>query len=571
MTDVAQEPKPQPKTVKFGDYELTGKIGQGGIAEIFKARQESLDRDVAIKVLNPKLTKDDDIVRRFERESIVIAKLNHPNIVHVIDKGMAAGRYYFVMEYVNGTSLREVIKSDRIPLKAKFEMLVQVCKALDYAHKNGVIHRDIKPTNILVDRQGNAMVADFGNAQIVGTGDSEMTSADIIMGTMAYMSPEQKISSTNVDQTTDIYAIGVIVYEMLVGKKPLGRFKLPSESDNEIDKRWDGVIQKCLAQDARDRYQTAVELKDAILEIIATSAQPVEHEEFTQDDSDSFLGKCRHLDTISESRFGSTLLVEHRVNKRLYIIRKHGRGEGGKREAMVLSKLKHQNIIDIYGAGGDLRSTVIISAYAQGGSLVDRLARKYTWEKAMGIITQVMAGLSFAHKNNIVHGNMRPSNILFDSDEVVKLTDFAMPAHYEAVKGKKNWYAAPERKKSKLADLYAVGVILHQMLTGMLPGYDSGSNLILGELKKTAPPDIQRMLSKLLAIRVSHRYQNAEQFLLEYDEFEKSRNEVSPRPAPKNVEPAPAQKRIPVVLYPGLAVGIIILTLIILWAAGVFG
>jgi len=250
----------QSKQVKIGDYILTGKIGQGGIAEIYRARQASLNRDVAIKILFSKLSSDPELVRRFQRESMVIARLNHPNIVHVIDKGKAGNRYYFVMEYVDGTSLREVIESTRIPLKTKLEMVAQVCKALDYAHKNGVIHRDIKPANILIDRQGNPRVADFGIAQIVGTPDSEMTSSDVIMGTLSYMSPEQKVSSTNVDHTTDIYAMGVIIYEILVSKKPLGRFKLPSEVNKQIDPVFDEIVQRCLAQDAKDRFQSAVEL-----------------------------------------------------------------------------------------------------------------------------------------------------------------------------------------------------------------------------------------------------------------------------------------------------------------------
>jgi len=196
MTQIAE----QKKQVKIGDYVLTGKIGQGGIAEIFRACQESLGRDVAIKILFPKFCNDPEILRRFERESVVIARLNHPNIVHVIDKGKAGNRYYFVMEYVDGTSLREVIDSPNIPLRTKLDMIAQMCKALDYAHKNGVIHRDIKPANILIDRQGNPRVADFGIAQIVGTPEGEMTSSDVIMGTFANHSTSGRPQG---DQTID--------------------------------------------------------------------------------------------------------------------------------------------------------------------------------------------------------------------------------------------------------------------------------------------------------------------------------------------------------------------------------
>ncbi len=310
MSDAVKEHK----EIKIGEYLLTGKIGQGGAAEIYKARQESLDRDVAIKILSSNFSDDPEIVRRFERESKVIAKLHHPNIVNVIDRGTTGGRYYFIMSYIDGTSLREVIDSKKISMKVKMEMIVQVCKALDYAHNNGVIHRDIKPGNVLIDRQGNALVADFGIAQIVGIPETEMTSSDMIMGTLAYMSPEQKLSSTNIDQTTDIYAVGIMIYEILVGKKPLGRFKLPSEIISTIPKKYDALISKCLASEAKDRYQRAVELKDAILEIITNGSSGVASE-MTIMGSDSFLGKCRHLDTIKETRYSTTMLVENRVTK----------------------------------------------------------------------------------------------------------------------------------------------------------------------------------------------------------------------------------------------------------------
>ncbi|MDH4157922.1 MAG: protein kinase [candidate division Zixibacteria bacterium] len=560
----------QKRQVKIGDYLITGKIGQGGIAEIYKGRQESLNRDVAIKILSSQLTSEPDIVKRFERESMVIARLSHPNIVHVIDKGVAGGRYYFVMDYVDGTSLRQVIDSPQIPLKTKLDMIVQVCKALDYAHKNGVIHRDIKPPNVLIDREGNALVADFGIAQMVSTPESEMTSSDVIMGTLAYMSPEQKQSSTNVDQTTDIYAVGVMLYEILLNKKPLGHFKLPSEVDKTISTKFDNIILKCLAQEAKDRYQTAVELKDAILEALGEDQNGAAKSDFSVSGTDSFQGKCRYLDTIKETRFSSTVLVENRVTKKLFVIKKHQHGEAGRKEASILKSLKHENIINIHGSGGDRKTTVIISEYAPGGSLADRMVRRYDWEKAMGIILAVASGLAFAHKNNIVHGNLRPSNILFDAEEAVKICDFGLTGHYDAA-GKKNWYAAPERKRSKQGDIYALGVILHQMLTNRNPSYDSGSSLIIdGSMKATVSEDICRMLSKLLAIRAGLRYKSFDEFLADWDDFDQRRRAAAARKIEPEALPETDRAAMPLWAYAVVALLIIVGVLAGMYFGGLF-
>jgi len=560
---------PEKKKVRIGNYVVTGKIGQGGIAEIYRGHQESLGRDVAIKILFTKLSNDPEIVRRFERESMVIARLNHPNIVHVIDKGIAGGRYYFVMEYVDGTSLREVIDSNSITTKTKLEMIAQSCKGLDYAHRNGVIHRDIKPANILVDKSGNPQIADFGIAQIIGPADFEMTSADVIMGTLAYMSPEQKVSSTNIDQTTDIYAMGVIIYEILCGKKPLGRFKLPTEINNEIDQAFDNIISKCLAQEPMDRYQTAVELKDAILEAIG-GVNSGESENMALRGADSFAGKCRYLDTIKETKFGSTILVENKVNKRLYVIKKHGKGEAGRKEAKLLTNLKHKNINNILGSGGDNKSTVIISEYAQGGSLADRMVRKYDWLKAMEIIVEVASGLDFAHRNNIVHGNLRPANILFDANEVPRISDFGMPIHYHTNK-RKNWFTPPEQKNSKQGDIFALGAILHIMITGRTPDYDKGNNLRLDDVKSQLPLDIMNMIKKMLAIRVSSRYKTCNEFILDWDDFQHLQKEKNRRPVVEsNTQVQSKKKQVPAWLLALVSGVLLAVILALLYSNGAF-
>lgn len=505
---------------KIGDYQILSKIGQGGIAEVYKALQTSLQREVAIKILSSGLIRDSEIVKRFERESLLIGRLNHPNIVHVIDKGIQGNRYYFVMEYVNGYDFKVVINNANITLEVKMEMLVQVCKAIDFAHKNGVIHRDIKPANILIDRQGNAMVADFGIAQLRDKTDIEVTSSDVIMGTVAYMSPEQKFSSANVTGATDIYSLGIILYEICCGKKPQGHFKMPSQLNPKVPAAVDAIVMKCLEENPGDRYETAGALKDALLNAFAGQLQNSGSAGETIARVESFMGKCRFLDTIREDRFGATYLVENGETKKLYIIKKKKSGAGLK-EARILSSLKHKNIANILGAGGDSKKTVIVTEYVQGGSLADRPGRTYDWQEAMEIIVQIAEGLNFAHINNLRHGNLRPSNILFAADDVIKLTDFGFPPHYDS---QKDWYAPPEKKQTRQGDMFSLGVILFMLMTNKIPQHDRAGNPYLGKLETKIPKKIQEILRRLLQIRAVKRYQSLEEMLVEYSEYLEVKN-----------------------------------------------
>lgn len=504
---------------KIGDYRIISKIGQGGLAEVYKAMQTSLEREVAIKILSPEFSHDSEIVKRFERESLMIARLNHPNIVHVIDKGVQGGRYYFVLEYVDGTDFKQVMHNANVDLRVKIEMIVQVCKALDFAHKNGVIHRDIKPANFLIDKQGNTKVADFGIAQLREKTNVEVTSSDVIMGTVAYMSPEQKFSSANVTKATDIYSLGIVLYEICCGKKPEGRFKLPSELNSNIPKAMDEIIVTCLAEAPGDRYQSAGDLKDALLNAFAGQLYSSGQAEATIARVESFMGNCRFLDTIKEDRFGTTYLVENKETQRLYIIKKNNKGDVGRREAKILSSLKHKHIINILGAGGDNNKTVVVTEYAPGGSLADRLVRTYGWRDAMAIIVQIAEGLEFAHKNNITHGNLRPSNVLFNRDDVVKITDFGLPPHYN---NQKDWYAPPEKKRTKQGDMYSLGVILFMLITNKIPQHDRSGSPYLVELENKIPDDIKSILSRLLQIRVASRYKSLDEMLVDYAEFTRS-------------------------------------------------
>ncbi len=553
---MAQPNIAQSATPIIGDYKILARIGKGGIAEVYKALQMSLQREVAIKILSARYTLDSEIVKRFERESLLIAKLNHPHIVHVIDKGVKGRRYYFVMEYVDGADLKQIIYNPEVDIKSKIEIIIQVCKALDFAHKNGVVHRDIKPGNILIDRQGNAKVADFGIAQLHDNADCEHTSGDIVMGTLAYMSPEQKLSSARVTKTTDIYALGIILYEVCCGKRPEGRYALPSEINPHLPPAMGDIITRCLADSPGDRFPTAAALKDALLNAFAGEIYDSRPAESAIANVESFMGKCRFLDTLKETRFGATYLVENKEAGTLYIIKKSNQGDAGLKEAKVLARYKHKHIINILGAGGDGKKTVIVTEYAPRGSLADRMVKSYTWQEAMAIIIQMAEGLEFAHNNNIVHGNLRPSNVLFHEDEVVKLTDFGLPAHYTM---HKDWFAPPERKQSEQGDIFSLGAVAYMLMTNKIPQHDRSGTPYLADIELKVPKPIRDIMSRMLMIRAAKRYQAVREMLDDYADYRTSLEESPVRPSSPAPSPKKVRSTVPAILFAAaVAIGVLL-------------
>ena len=550
----------EPSAPSIGGYRIISRIGQGGLAEVYKAHQPSLQRDVAFKVLTAKYSHDSDVVRRFEREALVIARLNHPHIVHIIDRGVQGGRCYFVMEYVEGADFRAVMADPAVDLRTKLDMIRAVCQAVEFAHKNGVIHRDLKPANILVNRQGHVKVADFGIAQLRDKPNLEATSSNVVMGTLAYMSPEQKFSSATVTPAADIYALGVILYEVCCGRKPDGRFQLPSEFDRHLPKALDDIILKCLAENPADRFASAGALHDALAAVVEGQAVLSDSTEIGIARVESFIGKCRFLDTIKDDRFGATYLVENNETKRLYVIKKNKRSRAGLKEARLLSVLRQPHIMTILGAGGTAMTTVVVTEYAPGGSLVDRLGKTHTWQEAMAIVAPVAEALHFAHKNMIIHGDLRPSNILFDKDDQVKVTDFGLPQHYN---GRKDWFAPPENKPSRQGDIYALGVIMHLLIAGQRPEYDHDGNLNLKELDRRVPQTVIGIMKRMLAFHAADRYQSLECMLAEYFDFVRSLDAPAPR-----VEGPDDQQRQPSRRWIAAAVGLAIIAILSLVVAG---
>jgi serine/threonine protein kinase/beta-lactam-binding protein with PASTA domain len=274
-----------------GRYELDGIVGRGGMAEVYRARDIRLDRVVAVKTLRDDLARDQTFQARFRREAQSAASLNHPSIVAVYDTGEDSSTTshipYIVMEYVDGRTLRDLLRDDRrlLPERA-LEITDGVLRALDYSHRNGIIHRDIKPGNVMLTRSGQVKVMDFGIARAVSDAQATMTQTAQVIGTAQYLSPEQA-RGERVDARSDLYSTGCLLYELLTGRPPfLGDSPVaiayqhvredpipPSHLDPEVPAWADGIVLRAMAKDPRERYQSAGDFRADIQR--ALSGMPV--------------------------------------------------------------------------------------------------------------------------------------------------------------------------------------------------------------------------------------------------------------------------------------------------------
>jgi tRNA A-37 threonylcarbamoyl transferase component Bud32 len=263
-------PDPAQLASQFPQLEIIELLGMGGMGMVYKARQPRLDRIVALKILPVESQQHPSFAERFNREAKALAKLNHPGIVNVYDFGQTSQYYFFIMEFVDGMNLRQLLNTEKVTPRQALELVVQICTALQYAHDEGVVHRDIKPENILLNKKGQVKIADFGLAKLLGTApDTALTMSQAAMGTLNYMAPEQRQNAQGVDHRADIYSLGVVFYEMLTGEVPMGRFEAPSKRV-QVDVRLDEVVLRALEREPARRYQQVSEVKSNVETITST-------------------------------------------------------------------------------------------------------------------------------------------------------------------------------------------------------------------------------------------------------------------------------------------------------------
>jgi len=269
---------------QIGAYQLEEQLGQGGMATVWKAYHNQLDRHVAIKVMHQNFLDDESFTARFRREAQIVARLSHPHIVPVYDYDQHEGLPYLVMKYVPGVTLKRRLIKNPPTLDEVVEIITAVSSALDYAHSQDILHRDIKPSNIVLDQHEIPYLTDFGLARLVSSGESTM-SADMLLGTPHYISPEQARGKKDLDGRTDVYSLGIVLYELLVGHVPYTGdtpysiihdhiytpLPQPSKINPEIPHEVEDVLYQTLEKKPEERYSTAKEMVDALRQAISAS------------------------------------------------------------------------------------------------------------------------------------------------------------------------------------------------------------------------------------------------------------------------------------------------------------
>jgi serine/threonine protein kinase/tetratricopeptide (TPR) repeat protein len=568
-------------------YEILKMLGEGGMGTVYKARDREVDRLVALKVIRSELANKPEILRRFKQELILARQVTHRNVIRIFDLGNADNVKFITMDFVDGRDLKSVISERRkMPAGDASDIIRQICLGLEAAHNEGVVHRDLKPQNIMLDVQGRVYLMDFGLArsmELVG-----MTRTGALLGTPAYMSPEQA-KGEKVDSRTDLFALGVIFYEMLTGVLPYRADSMmatlikrskematpPNHLEPSIPAKINDVVMKCLQINPERRYQNAGEILQDLGFATPAPASMIANPSMVDASSGlapgtQFGPRYRIDSVLGEGGMGKVYKAQDTELGRtvaLKLVRQELASnptsmERLKQELLLASRVSHKNILRIHDLGDVSGLKFISMAYVDGTDLYQIIARegRLPVDRAVRIARQLCLALEAAHNEAVIHRDLKPQNVLMDRDDNVFVSDFGLAKSLESqspmmttareVLGTPR-YMSPEQAESNpvdhRSDLYSLGLILYEMVTGDLPFASESVIQTMYQRVTQTPrnpkvlnPDLPDYLSAIIMRCLEkdpeQRYQHAREIV---DDLDRAQSTPSPVAAVPTTAPPP--------------------------------